>query len=177
MARYCGGIKLNPTEFKLIDGVITLEDETAVSLDTAISVCGQLWDGEYFEVIYVDRRPCITIATEEGHELLNSAYVIHGNCGIGLDGRIFMLRDGEVSFIDGYTLTVIADPETANISVHDGEALIEPITPNGNQFFLNKVGEKYSITVQKDGYTGKSQTIENMGNQIIKVVLTEEPQS
>lgn len=177
MAKYCGGIKLNPTEFKLIDGVITLEDETAVSIDTAISVCGQLWDGEYFEKIYVDGRPCITIATDDGHELLNDAYIVHGNCGIGLDGRILMLRDGEVSFIDGYTLTVIADPETANISVHDGDNLVGPIVPNGNQFFLNKVGSNYSVTVQKEGYTGKSQTIENMGNQTISVTLTEEPQS
>lgn len=177
MAKYCGGIKLNPTEFKLIDGVITLEDETAVSIDTAISVCGQLWDGEYFEKIYVDGRPCITIASEEGHELLNDPYIVLGNCGIGLDGRILMLRDGEVSFVDGYTLTVIADPETASISVHDGEMLIDPIVPNGNQFFLNKVGGNYSVTVQKEGYTGKSQTIENMGNQTITVTLTEEPQS
>lgn len=177
MAKYCGGINLNPLEFKVIDGIITLEDETVVSANTAFSTCGQSWDGEYFKKISVNSRPCVTIATEDGHELLNDPFVIHGNCGIGLDGRIFQCKNNEVSFVDGYTLTVIAEPANANISVHDGDNLVDPIVPNGNQFFLNKVGSNYSVTVQKTGCTGKSQTIENMGNQTITVELTEEPQS
>lgn len=171
MAKFCGGIVLNPTEFHIVDGVITLIDVDSIDIANTISVCGQLWDGEYFDVIYIDGSPCVTIATEEDHGLLDAPYLIRGNCGVGLDGRILMLKDGETTFIDGYTLTVIPTPTDAAVSVHDGEMLVEPIEPNGTQFFLNKVGSNYSVTVQKDGYTGKSQTIENMGNQTIQVTL------
>lgn len=171
MAKFCGGIKLNPTELHIVDGVITLIDVDSVVRADAISVCGQLWDSEYFKTIRVNGQPCVTIATDAGHELLNEPFVIRANCGVGLDGRIFMVRNREVSFIDGYTLTVIPTPDDAAVSVHDGDDLVEPIEPNGNQFFLNKVGSNYSVTVQKDGYTGKSQTIENMGNQTIQVTL------
>lgn len=38
------------------------------------------------------------------------------------------------------------------------------------------IGDKYSVTVQKDGYTGKSQTITNDSDQTITIELEEEPQ-
>lgn len=176
MAKYCGGINLNPTEFKLIDGVVTLEDETSVVVEDAISVCGQLWDGEYFKVVAVDGRPCITIDGDV--DLLNDPVIVRGNCGIGLDGRILMCRDGEVSFIDGYTVKVITDPDTAIVTVlNENSEEIEPITEGSKEYFLTDIGKSYSVTVQKAGYTGKSQTIKNYGNRTIIVELEEIPQS
>ena len=38
------------------------------------------------------------------------------------------------------------------------------------------IGDKYSVTVQKDGHTGKSQTITNDSDQTITIGLEEEPQ-
>lgn len=177
-AKYCAGIKLNPAEFKIVDGIITLEDETEVSIDTAVSSCGQLWDGEYFEKISINGKPAITIATDPGKELMGEPFLINGNCGVGLDGRIFQCKNREVSFVDGYTLTVVVDPATATVTVlGEYQIEVEPTVEGGNQYMLTNIGGKYSVTVQKDGYTGKSQTIDNMGNQTITVELVEEPQS
>ena len=44
MAKYCGGIKIDET-MKMIDGVICDANASVVDVDKAVSVCGQLWDG------------------------------------------------------------------------------------------------------------------------------------
>lgn len=50
MAKFCGGIKLDPEIFEIIDGVICAKGEPEEGFDVTntISTCGQLWDGRFF---------------------------------------------------------------------------------------------------------------------------------
>lgn len=176
MARFCGGIKLDNT-LKVINGIIC--DAAANGVDTTKTVtgCGQLWDGALFAKAFVNGTPVITLHNSEGEEV-GEPVKVRGNCGVGLDGRFFKIVNGVVSLQDGFLLTVIVAPETATITVMDADSTgIDPIKGHNNIFLLPDIGDKYSVTVQKDGYTGKSQTVTNNGDQTITIELDEEPQS
>ena len=45
MANFCGGIRLDSTTLKVINGVICDANATTVDRSKAVSTCGQLWDG------------------------------------------------------------------------------------------------------------------------------------
>ena len=45
MANFCGGIRLDSTTLKIIDGVICDANAATVDRSKAVSTCGQLWDG------------------------------------------------------------------------------------------------------------------------------------
>lgn len=176
MARFCGGIKLDGT-LKVINGVICDAAATTVDVTKAVTGCGQLWDGALFAKAFVNNAPVITLHNSEGEEV-GTPVKVRGNCGVGLDGRFFKLVNGVVSLQDGFLLTVIAVPDTATITVMDADSEeVEPVTGKTNVFLLSGIGDQYSITVQKDGYTGKSQTITNNGDQTITIELEEEPQT
>ena len=89
MPNFCGGLKLNSANFKVVDGVICSLDTQNVDLANTISVCGQLWDGSSFKAIHVNGRPVITVS--DATEIPET--VIRSNCGIGLDGRYFQVLD------------------------------------------------------------------------------------
>lgn len=175
MAKFCGGIALGEG-LKVINGIICDSAATTVDKSKAVTGCGQLWDGALFTKVSVGGVPVITLHNSEGEEV-GAPIKAHGNCGVGLDGRFFKIVDGKVNLQDGFLLTVVAIPDTATITVMDVDSgEVEPVEGNANVFLLSGIGDKYSVTVQKDGYTGKSQTITNDSDQTITIELEEEPQ-
>lgn len=175
MAKFCGGIALGEG-LKAINGIICDSTATTVDKSKAVTGCGQLWDGALFTKVSVGGVPVITLHNSEGEEV-GAPIKAHGNCGVGLDGRFFKIVDGKVNLQDGFLLTAVAIPDTATITVMDADGgEVEPVEGNVNVFLLSGIGDKYSVTVQKDGYTGKSQTITNDSDQLITIELEEEPQ-
>lgn len=166
MAKYCGGIKIDDS-MKIIDGVICDAGATAVDGSKAVSVCGQLWDGDLFTV----SDKIITLHNSEGDEV-GTPVKIKGNCGIGLDGRFFKLTKGVVSLQDGFVLTVNVAPADATIKVTDTDSEeVDPIIGTTNTFLLDGLGDTYTVEVSKTGYTTKSQTVTNNGDQTITIAL------
>lgn len=166
MAKFCGGIKLDNT-FKVIKGIICDANATTVDATKAVSTCGQRWDGALFTV----SDKVITLHNSEGEEV-GTPVSIKGNCGVGLDGRFFKVNKGVVSLQDGFVLTVNATPSDATIKVTDVDsAEVAPITGTTNTFLLSGLGDSYTVTVSKTGYTTKTQAIMNNGDQTVEVKL------
>ena len=166
MAKYCGGIKIDET-MKIINGVICDANASAVDVSKAVSVCGQLWDGNLFTVA----DNVITLHSSEGEDI-GAPTKIKGNCGIGLDGRFFKLNKGVVSLQNGFVLTVNVTPTDATIKVTDaGSIVIAPITGTTNTFLLSGLGDTYTVEVSKTGYTTKTQTVTNNADQKIAITL------
>ena len=165
MAKYCGGIKIDET-MKIINGVICDANANTVDVSKAVSVCGQLWDGNLFTVA----DNVITLHDSEGEDV-GAPTKIKGNCGIGLDGRFFKLSKGVASLQNGFVLTVNVTPTDATIKVTDaGSIVIAPITGTTNTFLLSGLGDTYTVEVSKTGYTTKTQTVTNNADQ--KIVIT-----
>lgn len=166
MAKFCGGIKLDNT-FKVIKGIICDANATTVDATKAVSTCGQRWDGALFTV----SDKVITLHNSEGEEV-GTPVSIKGNCGVGLDGRFFKVSKGVVSLQDGFVLTVNATPSDATIKVTDVDsAEVAPITGTTNTFLLSGLGDSYTLTVSKTGYTTKTQAVVNNGDQTVEVKL------
>lgn len=166
MAKFCGGIKLDKT-FKVIKGIICDANATSVDATKAVSTCGQRWDGALFTV----SNKVITLHNSEGEEVGTPA-PIKGNCGVGLDGRFFKVNKGVVSLQDGFVLTVNTTPSDATIKVTDvGSAEVVPITGTTNTFLLSGLGDSYTLTVSKTGFTTKTQAVVNNGDQTVEITL------
>lgn len=113
----------------------------------------------------------ITLHNSEGEEV-GTPVSIRGNCGVGLDGRFFKVSKGVVSLQDGFVLTVNATPSDATIKVTDVDSVeVAPITGTTNTFLLSGLGDSYTLTVSKTGYTTKTQAIVNNGDQTVEVKL------
>ena len=167
MAKYCGGIKLSSESLKIIKGVICDVNASTVDATKAVSTCGQRWDGTLFTV----SNKVITLHNSEGEEV-GTPVPIKGNCGVGLDGRFFKVNKGVVSLQDGFVLTVNATPSGATIKVTDvGSAEVAPITGTTNTFLLSGLGDSYTLTVSKTGFTTKTQAVVNNGDQTVEVKL------
>ena len=152
MAKFCGGIKLDPKSFEIIDGVICGKGMGFDGTNT-ISACGQLWDGRFFAL----RNGVITFAETM---FQHPPVPIKGNCGIGLDGRCFKLSNGVVTvLVEGYLLDVNVTPSDATIKVIDvnGDEWY-PIAGTNNIFVITKVGT-YEVVVSKTGYITKTKTV------------------
>lgn len=171
MANWCGGIRLDSTTLKIIDGVICDANATTVDRSKAVSTCGQLWDGALFTVVKVGGAGYITLHGSEGEEI-GAPIMGRGNCGVGLDGRFFKVVNGAVTLQDGFLLTVNVTPADATIAVKDADsAAVTPITGTTNQFLLSGLGDSYTVTVSKTGYTTQTKTIINDKDQTIIVTL------
>ena len=65
-----------------------------------------------------------------------------------------------------------SSPTDATIKVTDaGSIVIAPITDTTNTFLLSGLGDTYTVEVSKTGYTTKTQTITNNGDQTITITL------
>ena len=171
MANFCGGIRLDSTTLKIIDGVICDANAATVDRSKAVSTCGQLWDGALFTVVKVGGASYITLHGSEGEEI-GAPIMGRGNCGVGLDGRFFKIVNGAVTIQNGFVLTVNATPADATIAVKDaGSTPVTPITGMTNQFLLSGLGDSYTVTVSKTGYTAQTKTITNDKDQTIIVTL------
>jgi hypothetical protein len=171
MAKFCGGIKLDGITLKVINGVICDATADSVNIEDAVSTCGQLWDGDLFTVVKVGDSKVVTLHNSEGNGV-GEAVIAKGNCGVGLDGRFFKLNKGVVSLQDGFLLTINATPADATIKVTDVDsAEIAPITGTTNTFLLSGLGDSYTLTVSKTGYTTKTQTVVNNSDQTVEITL------
>lgn len=169
MAKFCGGFKYDTTSLKLINGILCLADAQDVDPKKTVTGCGQMWDGEAFKIVKVDGyRPCVTLK-DNGHDVK----FVAGNCGVGLDADFFSKNgDGKMVATNGYVLTVNTTPANATIVVMSADGVvIQPI--EGGEYVLPNLDGKYSVTVSKDGYTGKSRTITNNKSQTVNVNLDE----
>ena len=170
MARYCGGIKHDAT-LKIINGVLCDAGATSVDVSKAVTTCGQLWDGSLFTKVVQNGKQIITLHDSQG-EAVGEAVPVNGNCGVGLDGRFFKVADGVVSLQDGFVLTVNVTPADATIAVADAEgANVAPVSGKTNVFLLGGIGDQYTVTVSKDGYTTQTQTVSNNSDQTITIEL------
>lgn len=170
MARYCGGIKHDAT-LKIINGVLCDAGATSVDVSKAVTTCGQLWDGSLFTKVVQNGKKIITLHDSEG-EAVGEVVPVNGNCGVGLDGRFFKVADGVVSLQDGFVLTVNVTPADATITVADAEgANVAPVSGKTNVFLLGGIGDQYTVTVSKDGYTTQTQTVSNNSDQTITIEL------
>lgn len=171
MAKFCGGIHLDKNTLKTINGVICDIAATTVNVNKAITTCGQLWDGDLFTVVKVGDSKVVTLHNSEGNGV-GEAVIAKGNCGVGLDGRFFKLSKGVVSLQDGFVLTVNATPADATIKVTDVDsAEVAPIAGTTNTFLLSGLSDSYTVEVSKTGFTTKTQTIVNDGDQTVEVTL------
>ena len=167
---YCGGIKLGKS-LKLIDGVICDADASTVDKSKAISTCGQLWDGALFTVVKVGGAGYITLHGSEGEEI-GAPIMGRGNCGVGLDGRFFKVVKGAVELQEGFLLTVDVTPKDALITVTDVDGgAVDPVSGNAKQFLLSGIGDTYTVTVTKAGYTTEAKQVKNTGDQTLKIVM------
>lgn len=171
MAKFCGGIHLDKNTLKTINGVICDIAAITVNVNKAITTCGQLWDGDLFTVVKVGDSKVVTLHNSEGNGV-GEAVIAKGNCGVGLDGRFFKLSKGVVSLQDGFVLTVNATPADATIKVTDVDsAEVAPIAGTTNTFLLSGLSDSYTVEVSKTGFTTKTQTIVNNGDQTVEVTL------
>ena len=170
MANWCGGIKLGAT-LKLINGVICDADASTVDKSKAVSTCGQLWDGALFTVATVGGSRVITLHNSEGEEV-GTPVAGRGNCGVGLDGRFFKVVKGTVELQDGFVLTVDVTPKDAIITVTDADGEeVDPVSDNAKQFLLSGIGDTYTVTATKTGYTTEAKQVKNTGDQTFKMVM------
>ena len=170
MARYCGGIKHDAT-LKIIDGVLCDAGATSVDVSRAVTTCGQLWDGSLFTKVVQNGKQIITLHDSEG-EAVGEVVPVNGNCGVGLDGRFFKVADGVVSLQGGFVLTVNVTPADATLAVADAEgANVAPVSGKTNVFLLGGIGDQYTVTVSKDGYTTQTQNVSNNSDQTITIEL------
>ena len=124
---------------------------------------GQLCDGALFtKYIMPNGSKLITLHNSDSDEV-GEPVPVHGNCGVGLDGRFFHIIDGEVSLQDGFVLTVVTYPDTASVKVVDADNVeIAPIAGgSGKTFLLSGIGDSYGVNGKKEGHTGKHITIVN----------------
>lgn len=170
MARYCGGIKHDAT-LKVINGVLCDAGATSVDVSKAVTTCGQLWDGSLFTKVVQNGKKIITLHSSEG-EAVGEVVPVNGNCGVGLDGRFFKVADGVVSLQAGFVLTVNVTPADATIAVADAEGTnVAPVSGKTNVFLLGGIGDQYTVTVSKNGYTTQTQTVSNNSDQTITIEL------
>lgn len=176
MAKFCGGLRFD-SSLKLIKNVICDAGATSVDVAKAVTTCGQLWDSALFKVVPCNGGKVITLHNSDGEEVGEPVYA-KGNCGVGLDGRFFKLKDGVVSLQDGFLLTVNVEPAAASVKVVDVDSTeIDPIEGKTNVWLLSGIGDQYGVNVEYDGYTGKHLTITNDKDQTLNIELEEIPQT
>lgn len=173
MNNWCGGIRLDKNSLKIINGVICDANATTVDRSKAVSTCGQLWDGELFTVAKVGGAGYITLHGSEGEEI-GAPIAGRGNCGVGLDGRFFKVVKGAVTLQEGFLLTVDVTPKDAIITVTDVDGeVVDPVSGNTKQFLLSGIGDTYTVTATREGYTTEAKQVKNTGDQTFTIVMKE----
>ena len=173
MANWCGGIRLDKNTLKIINGVICDANATTVDRSKAVSTCGQLWDGALFTVVKVGGAGYITLHGSEGEEI-GAPIMGRGNCGVGLDRRFFKVVNGAVTLQEGFLLTVDVTPKDALITVTDVDGeVVDSVSGNAKQFLLSGIGDTYTVTATKTGYTTEAKQVKNTGDQTFTIVMKE----
>ena len=171
MDNFCGGIRIDKNTLKIINGVICDANAASVDKSKAVSTCGQLWDGALFTVVKIGGANYITLHGSEGEEI-GAPIMGRGNCGVGLDGRFFKIVNGAVTLQKGFLLTVDVTPNDAIITVTGaGGKTVDPVSGNTKQFLLKGIGDTYTVTATKTGYTTEAKQVKNTGDQTFTIVM------
>jgi hypothetical protein len=107
----------------------------------------------------------------------NTLKIINGvicdaNATTGLDGRFFKVVKGAVTLQEGFLLTVDVTPKDAIITVTDVDGTeVDPVAGNAKQFLLSGIGDTYTVTATKTGYTTEAKQVKNTGDQTLKIVM------
>lgn len=169
MAKFCGGIRIGET-LGIEDGVITIE-QNLDPIDTVTTPCGQKFDGAYFEVVRHNGSYLLTAAgVDENIPLLS---IIKSNCGLNLDGRFFLIREGKVEFLKQYLLEVLVNPADVDyvIEVTQNGLPIDPLE-GSNIYPMDNIGAEYVVTVNADGYDEFTQNVTAEQDHIVQATLT-----
>lgn len=176
MAKFCGGIKLNPDTFEIRDGIITLVDAHSDDpLTETTTPCGQPYDSLIFETVKYNGKWLITSAGVDTDIPL--ANIVRSSCGIDFDGRFFNVDDkGVLDFTDRHLLEVLVNPPeaeyTITVELASGGEPVEPFTGLENVYPLDSVDEEYTITVTATGYKEFTQQVTADSDQIVQATLT-----
>ena len=84
----------------------------------------------------------------------------------------FKVVKGTVELQDGFVLTVDVTPKDAIITVTDADGEeVDPVSDNAKQFLLSGIGDTYTVTATKTGYTTEAKQVKNTGDQTFKIVM------
>lgn len=158
MATFCGGIKLG-NSLEVVNGIIGLASGTPTA-DSVVTVCGQQWDGEVFDVVKQKGVDAVTIV---GASEIVPLTTIKSNCGIKLDARYFDMSTGSTQFEMKYFLKVNSTPADATVVVKQGATEIEPI----NGVYLVKDTKTYTVTVNKTGFEDFTDDVTIDGEDVV----------
>ena len=158
MATFCGGIKLG-NSLEVVNGIIGLASGTPTA-DSVVTVCGQQWDGEVFDVVKQKGADVVTIV---GASEIAPLTTIKSNCGIKLDARYFDMSTGSAQFEMKYFMKVNSTPVDATVVVKQGATEIEPI----NGVYLVEDTKTYTVTVNKTGYVEFTDTVTVSSKDIV----------
>ena len=176
MANFCGGIKLNPDTFEVMNGVITLVDAHSDDPLTEITTpCGQLWDATLFETVKHNSKWLLTSAGVNVDIPL--ANIVRTSCGIDCDGRFFSKDDKSVlDFTNRHLLEILVNPPeaeyTITVELASGGEPVEPFAGLENVYPLDSVDEEYDVTVTAAGYEEFTQRVTADSDHIVQATLT-----
>ena len=176
MANFCGGIKLNPDTFEVMNGVITLVDAHSDDPLTEITTpCGQLWDATLFETVKHNSKWLLTSAGVDVDIPL--ANIVRTSCGIDCDGRFFSKDDKSVlDFTNRHLLEILVNPPeaeyTITVELASGGEPVEPFAGLENVYPLDSVDEEYDVTVTAAGYEEFTQRVTADSDHIVQATLT-----
>lgn len=93
----CGGLKFNPQQLKLINGILTTIDKTSVDSWFNASYCGgQLFDADVFKEVRVGDQWVIALINGDPSE-----YIV-ANCSIRFDANDFTVGNDRALNLEHY---------------------------------------------------------------------------
>lgn len=144
----CGGLKINTTSLRMIDGVVTDISALAVANSFNASCGGQYFDSAYFKTVN-------GAITANGATTVDNAF--EANCSLLFDSAKFELDiEGAVQYKTAY-LTMVVTPADATVLVVDENN--NPILENDEGKYPVMVTKEYTYSVTKTGYTTITQSI------------------
>lgn len=176
MARFCGGIKLNPDTFEIRNGIITLVDATD-PLEETTTPCGQAFDAVIFETAKLDGKHNVLTAAGVDTDIPLTA-PIKSNCGIYLDPRFFSVAsNGVLSYTERHLLEVLVSPPDVEYAIEvalttEPDTPIEPFEEGGNVYPLDEIDGEYTVTVTAEGYEEFTQQVTADSDHIVQATLT-----
>lgn len=168
MAKFCGGFRLGDT-LQLVNGVITLADHEE-EIDSFATPCGQLFDGNIFEVVKIDGSKVLT-AIGVNEEIPATKPI--STCGLWLDSRFFTITNKTINFTERHILEVLHNPPDVEVTIavtYNQEA-VEPF--EGTTVYpLDNIDGEYTITVTAEGYEEATETVTADQDHIVTIELT-----
>lgn len=173
MAKFCGGIKLNPDTFEIRNGIITLtEAHSDDPLEEVTTPCSQLYDSILFERV---KHNGVWILTSAGVDTeIPLTNIVSASCGAKFDGRFFTKdENGVLDFTDRHLLEVLVNPADIDytITVIVNDEPVEPFEGIDNIFPMDEIDEQYFISVTAEGYDEGTDDVTADTDHIVTITL------